>query len=69
MEGETQEVNQNQIRLWLRRMYRCKWTYTDDLITVTCDGEEFNINPEDLDQKELLMLRKIISDPVQKNKI
>ena len=56
----------NEVRKWLRKMYICYWTFTDDLITVICDGEEFNIDPSVLDEEETEMLIKIVKSEIWK---
>ena len=52
----------NEIRKWIRRMYKCRWTFTDNLVTVICDDEEFNIDPTMLNDEETDMLIKIIQE-------
>ncbi len=57
---------ENEVRKWLRRMYNCRWIFTDNLITIICDGEEFNLDPAMLDEEETEMLIKIIQDASRK---
>ena len=59
MEGR--EVSQDEVRTWLRKMYKSQWTYNENIITINCDGEEFMINPDNLDLQEKLMLKKILT--------
>lgn len=65
---EAATVGPEEVRKWLRKMYTCQWSYTDAIITIICDDEEFMIDPEKLDQEEKQMLDVILStidkDPV-----
>ena len=67
MEGKKQ-VDPQEVRLWLRKMYTCKWTYTEDIITIVCDDQEFNIAPDQLDLEEKLMLKRILYT-IEKNPV
>tara|TARA_R110002051_G_scaffold276004_1_gene336964 strand:- start:748 stop:948 length:201 start_codon:yes stop_codon:yes gene_type:complete len=60
VEGEEQ-VDKMEIRLWLRKMYTCRWSYGDNVITIVCDDQEFNIVPDKLDTEEKQMLKKILT--------
>ena len=55
------EIDVEEIRKWLRKMYTCQWTYDDNTVTIICDGEEFNIRPDRLNPQEKEMLKKILS--------
>ncbi len=66
MEKEAQGINKEKLRLWLRKMYKCTWSYGKDVITITCDGEEFHINPDKLDMEERFILLNIIKNETGK---
>ena len=55
-----EEVSQEEVRMWLRKMYKCAWTYDHNVITIMCDEEEFNIRPDKLEGKEKMMLERIL---------
>jgi len=55
-----EEVSPDEVRKWLRKMYKCAWTYDHNTITIICDGEEFNIRPDKLDEEERKMLDNIL---------
>ena len=44
------EISKDNIRVWLRKFYKCHWTFSKDTISINCDGEEFYINVSNLDQ-------------------
>lgn len=54
-------IEVEEIRKWLRKMYTCQWTYDDNTVTIICDNEEFNIRPDRLNDQEKEMLKKILS--------
>ena len=48
--------------MWLRKMYKCYWTFHDNvLIIVDDDGEAFHIDPTDLDTKGMDMLAEVLT--------
>jgi len=59
-------TEKTEIRKWLRKMYDCRWHFTNDVITIICDNEEFHIDPATLDEKETDMLIKIMQDESRK---
>lgn len=56
------DISVEEIRKWLRKMYTCQWTYDDNTVTIICDGEEFNIRPDRLNEEEEIMLKKILEN-------
>tara|TARA_R110000824_G_scaffold272192_1_gene460706 strand:+ start:1854 stop:2054 length:201 start_codon:yes stop_codon:yes gene_type:complete len=56
-----EDINVEEVRRWLRKMYTCQWTYGDNTVTIVCDGEEFNIRPDRLNKEEEIMLKKILN--------
>ena len=54
------DISVEEIRIWLRKMYSCHWSYADNMVTISCDGEEFHIRPDRLNKEEERMLKKIL---------
>jgi len=46
-------LTKDNIRIWLRKFYKCHWTFNDDIISMKCDEEEFYIDATKLDKKDL----------------
>jgi len=63
------DIEVEEIRKWLRKMYTCQWTYDDNTVTIICDNEEFNIRPDRLNDQEKEMLKKILSSQGHSNLI
>ena len=55
------EITKDNIRVWLRKFYKCHWTFSEDTISINCDGEEFYIDATKLDKKDLKILKNIIN--------
>ena len=55
------KINKDSIRIWLRKFYKCHWTFNKDTISINCDGEEFYISISNLDKEDLKELKNIIN--------
>ena len=55
------ELTKDNIRVWVRKFYKCHWTFSDNIISINCDGEEFYVDPTKLDKKDLEILKNIIN--------
>jgi len=55
-------ITKKNIRIWLRKFYKCHWTFNENTISINCDGEEFHIDASMLDKEDLKILKNIINN-------
>ena len=55
------EITHSNIRRWIRKFYKCHWTFNENTISINCDGEEFHLDASLLDKEDLKILKNIIN--------
>jgi len=55
------QINKNNIRLWVRKFYKCHWTFNENTISLKCGSEEFHIDASKLDEEDLNILKNIVN--------
>ena len=63
------KINKSDVRRWVRKFYKCHWTFSENTISIKCDDEEFYIDTSRLDEIDLEILKNIINDEQFKEEI